>query len=130
LRAYPATGKPVHRRNSHKIDEQYDIDAPSKIDRSLMFVWNQVIHSYIFISVFGENGGLAAVLFCSNRERHRLLYELTTSRVIALFENVGNNDPASIHEVFNPKTQDWDVRVGPHLPAPDDVPDALPADAS
>jgi hypothetical protein len=106
----------------------YNLDAPRELHRPLRFVWNQVIHSYVFILVFGEDGGLAAVLFCSDRERHRFLYELTIAAGVALFEDVGNNDPASFVAMFNPKTQDWDVRVGPHLAEPIDADQDLAVD--
>jgi hypothetical protein len=129
LRAYPAFGKPVHRGNAHKIDELYDLNAPRRLHRRLAFVWNQVIHSYIFTPLLAENRGLDGVLFCSDRERHTFLYELGVADIITLFEKVGSNVPASIHSVFNPKTREWEVRVGPHLSEPSDAQQALAADA-
>jgi hypothetical protein len=127
MTAYPATGKPVHRRNTHKIDKLYNFEAPRQEHRSLAFVWNQVIHSYIFQPTLSDIGGLDGVLFCSDRERNTLLYELRVSDVIALFEEVGSNDPGSIHSVFDKAKQEWEVRVGPHLGEPPDAQQALAA---
>jgi hypothetical protein len=129
LGAYPATGKPVHRHNTHKLEELYALDSPRQLQRSLAFVWNQIIHSYVFIPVLGESHGLEGVLFCSDRERKAFLYELRVADVIALFKEVGRNVPASIHSVFNPKTNEWEVRVGPHLAEPIDAQPPAAADA-
>jgi hypothetical protein len=115
LRAYRAVGEPVHRGNAHKFSELFDLYSPVSVKRSLPFLWNQLIHSYIFVPVLGETRGLDSVLFCSDRERNALLYQLPLPNIVDLFETVGRNDPASLHSVYNQKTQEWEVSVGPHL---------------
>ena len=110
LATYPWRGnKPVHKMNWHKIDELYDLSSSSQEDRDLLFICHQIVHSFVFILSFDdEDGGLAGLLFTSDRHRHQQLYGLGIDRVIGLFEQVGKDYPNQMSGRFNPDTQDWE----------------------
>jgi len=109
LTAYPWNGsKKVTNRNYHKFDELYKL-IPEKIPRDLIFICNQIIHSYVFVPVLnGNRDALHAVWFSSDRHRHQYLYEFELDRIIKLFMQVGKDYPNCGNYNFNPKTGDYD----------------------
>ncbi|MDQ7837229.1 MAG: hypothetical protein RDU59_01905 [Thermodesulfobacteriota bacterium] len=109
LRAFPHSGRPVTHMNWDMIGKLYDLDSPSDCAAELTWVCNQLIHSFVFVPSFTENGSFDGVFFCSDRERHKSLYQVPVDRLIRLFRQVGNDYPASARMVFNPEKQDYDV---------------------
>jgi hypothetical protein len=71
------------------------------------------------MAMCNEGGGLVSILFNSDHTRKKYLYEIRIDQLIVLFEEVGTNDPASISAVFNDKTGDYDVVVGPTMEIPE-----------
>lgn len=112
VRVYAATGKRVTYMNRHKIDHLYDLEHSRRETRSLTFVCNQVVHSYVFQSVLEERGGLEGFMFSSDRERNRCLLHLAARDVVKLFQKVGNNYPASGTYEFDDGRGDYVVRMG------------------
>jgi hypothetical protein len=107
--AYPSLGTPVTRMNWHKFDRLYDQDAGAAQDKSVIFICNQFIHSYVFIGVFNEDRRLSHVIVASEFKRNSFAYEIDLNRVIMLFESVGTDDPNEVRFTLNPKTHDYDV---------------------
>lgn len=116
LKSFPAIGKPVTFLNWHRIPDLYDADAPRADSLRTVDLCNQVVHSYVFLPVFGVNGRLASVLFASDRVRNRRLYSLKVSVLAKLFHTVGVNDPLYFGMTMDAKTKDYRVKVGPHAP--------------
>ena len=112
LQGYPWTGSPITFLNWHKIDKKYDLEHPVPVNKTLIWVANQIIHSFAFLPSFDEKGRLDSILFNSDRTRRQFLYSLSVDEIIALFEEVGANDPASMRCNFNKKTGDYDVKMG------------------
>ncbi len=110
LATYPWRGnKPVHKMNWDKIDELYDLTSSSHETHDLLFICHQIVHSFVFtFSFYDKDGGLAGLLFTSDRHRHQRLYGLGIDHVIDLFEQVGKDYPNEVKGRFNPDTQDWD----------------------
>lgn len=111
LSAYPATGNPVTLINLHKIERNYDLETRRRETLSLLHLCHQFIHSYIFMVVRAEDGGLHGFLFCSDRMRKQMLFEISAEEVIALFEHVAQDYPNSVQMQINPKTGDFDVKA-------------------
>jgi len=106
---YPCTGKTVTRMNTHKVDQLYDFASPTTTVRDVLFLCHQIVHSFVFMPAFTENGELDSILFTSDRHRHHRLYSMTFEQIIQLFDQVGSDYPNKIRMVFNPDTQDYDV---------------------
>ena len=115
LRGYPWTGSPVTYMNWHKIDQKYDLEHPVTIAKPVFWIANQMIHSFAFMPIFDADGRLDSILFNSVRTRRHHLYGMAVDEIIALFEEVAANDPASIDSRFNEDTGDFDVLVGPTM---------------
>ncbi len=115
LKAYPWTGRPVTYLNWEKIDQKYDLEHPVQVTKPLIWVANQMIHSFAFIPGFDGGGMLVSILFNSDRTRRKHLYSISVDEIISLFEQVWANDPASLQCQFNVETGDYDVKVGPTM---------------
>ncbi len=110
LNIFPTLGKAVHLSNWHKIDKLYNLCETIRQKRKLQFVCNQIVHSYVFsIATDEESGGLAGVLFCSDKERNKYLYSLSAKTMIDVFEQIGNNDQRKIRMIYDDRYQDWKV---------------------
>ncbi|MEX0718392.1 MAG: hypothetical protein WD066_17485 [Planctomycetaceae bacterium] len=114
LTTYPWSAECVTRMNSHKLDQLYDFDSPSADQRDVLFLCHQIVHIFVFMPAFNEDGQLDAILFTSDRHRHQRLYSMTLHQIIQLFDRVGNDYPNEIRMVFNPDTQDYDVTATMH----------------
>jgi hypothetical protein len=110
--AFPSLGKPITHMNWHKFDELYDQDSGQSLNKSLTFLCNQFVHSYIFLPVFDDDRRLSHVIVASDFERNRFSYEVDLNRVIDLFEQIGADYPNYARCTFNPKTNDYDVWQG------------------
>jgi len=118
LRCYPWTGRDVTYMNWDKIDRNYDLESPVALQQSVAWIANQLIHSFVFMANCSQGGGLESILFNSDYTRRKYLYEIGIDQLITLFEEVGANDPASISYIFNGKSRDYDVTVGPAMEMP------------
>ena len=119
LRGYPWTGREVNYMNWNRINRNYDLECPVSLQQSVAWIANKLVHSFVFMPKCNERSGLESVLFNSDHTRRKHLYEVTIDQLIALFEEVSENDPASLCLVFNEKTGDYDVTVGPTMEIPE-----------
>lgn len=109
--AYAWKGKPVTRLNWIKIDELYDLENPVIITKDLLFFCHQFVHSYVFWEYFEQDTRfIEGVFVSSDRERNRYLYSLSISRIITLFEQIGNDYPESFSLVYNPQKMDYEMK--------------------
>ncbi len=115
LRGYPWTGSVVTFMNVDKIDKKYDLDHPVHVTKPVSWIADQMIHSFAFLPVFDEDRRLNEVLFNSDQTRRQHLYSFAIDEIIALFEEIGANDPASMQCQFNERTGDYDVHLGPTM---------------
>ncbi len=107
--SHPWKGKLVTQRNWPFIDELYELDVARPISKSLTFICNQFIHSYVFMTSFNQTKNLDGVFVSSDEERNKALYFLNVRQIIGLFEQIGNDYPTTVEMKFNPKKQDYDV---------------------
>ena len=116
IRSFPWRGKRVNQLNWHRLDELYDLASPHVANKRLMWLCNQVIHSYVFLLQFQEAGGLAGVLLSSDFERNRALYCIDIDPLIELLERVVVDEPERVEMKLNSRTGDYDVRLFAHAP--------------
>ena len=109
VRSHQHCGKPVTLMNWHHIDRHYDFAHRHLTQRSLTWLCNQMIHSYIFILSLDDKNGLDGLYFASERERNKAIHYLSLEKVIKVFGTTGTNYPWRSRSIFNSKTQDYDV---------------------
>ncbi|MFF2889245.1 hypothetical protein [Paenibacillus sp. NPDC057967] len=95
--------------NWHRIDELFDLDNP--IDEKLQSnqLYNQIIHSYIFLIATGEEKGIDGFFFCSDRTRNKKLYYIELTELNQFFTTVGNDYPAHQRFDYDESIQDYRV---------------------
>ena len=114
LMAYRWSGKQVTRLNWISLDKLHDLESPETVTRSLTFLCNQIVHSYIFLPLLDEDHLLHSFVFASDREKHNWLYSLNVSQAADLFELVGSDDPKELHITMHNKGKqgrDYDVTL-------------------
>jgi hypothetical protein len=111
LITHPWRGKAVTRINRFDYWELYDLDKSRTVSRSLAFLCNQVIHSYLFALSFDDANSLDGVLVASDRERNQALYFIRSQQIVELFEQVGNDYPNAMDLEFDERGQDYTVRA-------------------
>lgn len=109
VRSHQHRGKPVTLMNWHHIDRHYDLEHRCLTQRTLTWLCNQMIHSYVFIVSVDDNNALDGLFFVSDKDRNKAVHYLSVEKIIGVFETVGTNYPCSSRFVFNPKTQDYDT---------------------
>ena len=123
LLEHPATGKPVTYMNWHRLDELYDFSTSASVQRPLRFICNQMVHSYVFAAVVGEEGGLEGLLFVSDYQRQRRLFFIALDDIIDVFSLVAYDDPTRCVTTWNPETGDYDISLTSiEMPVEEDVP--------
>jgi hypothetical protein len=107
LEAHP-NYSPVNRLNWHDLDELYDLDNKSTVQKTTIFICNQFIHSYVF-DIYEENGKFGGVLISSDRERNKCLYRISKKTMVSLLRDVGKNYPRSVTYKYDIKQEEYDV---------------------
>jgi len=101
--------KDVNLLNWHRINELYDLKAYSNENLKISFVFNQFIHSYVFILSEDEFSYFEGVYFCSDRYRNNKLFYISSLELKRIFTLVGNNYPSSSKKQYNRKIKDYDI---------------------
>ena len=101
--------KTVNLLNWHHYEKLYDLGSPTEEKLEIGFVFNQFIHSYVFIIADSESCSFEGVYFCSDRYRNKNLFYISTSEIKRIFYLVGANYPYKSKQQYNPKTKDYDL---------------------
>ncbi|HEY3443610.1 MAG TPA: hypothetical protein VGK29_22825 [Paludibaculum sp.] len=107
VRSHSSKGRVIHQMNSHKLDELYDLDTPDERTVPLPFLCNQIVHSYVFGLLLGEDGGLQGILVTSDRRRSKELLEISIEEIIGVFACVGNDDVCLMEGRFDEAKGDY-----------------------
>lgn len=105
------TGKKVTLISRHEVRELYDLNHPAKTTRTIAFLCNQLIHSYVF-SLFVDAGrGTSSFYFSSDREKRLGLYRMTRGTFCNLLLMVGSNCPSTIHLTYDASKTDFSTAI-------------------
>jgi hypothetical protein len=110
ITTHPARGEAVTQRNRVNYAELYDLNQRRTVVRSLAFLCNQVIHSYLFALSFDESCCFNGILVASDRERNQTLYFVESQQIIELFEQIGNDYPDAMRLEFDSSIQDYKIQ--------------------
>jgi hypothetical protein len=112
LQVHRPTGKRITSRNTHKVDDLYDLDHSRSETRTVTFACNQIIHSFVFTLVREGDGGFGGIFFASDRQRSRGLFYLDAKDIILTFKDVARDDPAQRHWNIDAATGEERFTVG------------------
>jgi hypothetical protein len=111
LQAYRPTGKTVHRLNHHDIQELYDIEHPTRVNRPLAFVVNQMIHSFVLNYWIEERRKGITIFFSSDRERHKAAYSIATQDLFPILRLIGSDYPDTGNFTYNEAKRGYDFTL-------------------
>lgn len=103
--------KQVDLLNNHRIDELYDLEQTGNETRTLKFLCDQLVHSYIFMPAENEQGGISGFYFTSDRDRGKKVFYITTQAVIEIFTLVGNDYPSRSEIIRDQETGELQTKV-------------------
>ncbi len=92
VKAYPNCDR-IDLMNWHRIEEKYSFEKDVSLHKSLRWLCNQVIHSFVFVLDFDEKGKLFGIFVSSDRERNRYLYYVDRKTILTIFKLVGSDYP-------------------------------------
>lgn len=109
INMYPSKGKSVTLLNWHKLDQLYDRSKPTRKKVDIKWISNIFIHSYIFMTIHEDNGGLAGISINSDRTRNEALFEVRIDDIINIFISIGKDYPALFIMKFSSAIGDYEV---------------------
>ncbi|MBX3619370.1 MAG: hypothetical protein KF891_05185 [Rhizobacter sp.] len=83
--------------NWDHFDSNYDFESPGFEPRDLVYVCNQLIHSFAFAPEVAEDGRLAAVLVASDKRKSTKLYRVERGQLLGFIRLVGRGNPSEMH---------------------------------
>lgn len=89
IRSFRANGETVALLNNHKIDSLYQLGNGTDITKPLSYVANQIIHSFMFATVFESVGKIKGIAFNSDRSKSKVLYMLELRPLVEAFASCG-----------------------------------------
>ena len=96
--------KVVNLLNNHRIDQLYNLNEIGSEIRTLKFLCDQFVHSYIFGVVQDENLGVSSFYFTSDRDKDKKLFSIDVQDVIDILMLVGNDYPSELRMVRDAET--------------------------
>jgi len=92
--------------NWHKINVKYDLEQENLETRSLRWICNQVIHSFVFALGFEDDGKLYGFFISSDKKRNKALYQIRRKQILDILKLIGNDYPEHIDGYRN-RDGDW-----------------------
>ncbi|HMG16164.1 MAG TPA: hypothetical protein VK590_11990 [Saprospiraceae bacterium] len=109
---YKPTGKKITRLNFTAFDEIYDLKNEQKVQKSIIFITNQFIHSCtIFAFRNLKNRNWDGVYACSDYERDKTIYHIPINEIIKIFQLVGKDYPSSYNLIWDNDMDDFRVEI-------------------
>lgn len=110
---YKSTNTGISLHNSHKWPDFYDLSNKIDCKLDLSFLINQFVHSFIFYPVITNcplyKYHFTSLLFNSDSEKDKFLYEIEIEKIIELFNNIGNSNITYTCRKWNPKKKKYDI---------------------
>lgn len=110
---YKSSNAGLNLYNSHKWHNYYDLSNKINCKLDLSFLINQFIHSFIFYPVITNcplsKYHFTSLLFNSDSEKDKFLYELNIQQIIDLFNKIGNSNITYIRRTWHPGKGMYDI---------------------
>lgn len=103
--------RPVRYFGVHKIDVHFDLEKKHEEVRDVVFIANQIIHSYVFLPYESEGGGFGGIYFNSDKDKNKKLYSLDVESMVAIFDRVGNDEVKELEWHLDPATGEEIIRT-------------------
>jgi len=111
VEVFDGLGKPVTIMNRYDLLELYDVENPKVELRSIGFVVNQIIHSFVLSYWRNPDRTSITVFFSSDRERNRRAHSISTLHLFQVFEAFGSDYPDKGHFTYNEARRDYEITL-------------------
>lgn len=91
LQLHRRTGRVPDLLNWHHLDRFFDFDKSEQVQRTLKFLCDQVVHSFVFMVATADSGGLNGFFVASDRARSGGLFFLSAEEAEAAFVGAAND---------------------------------------
>lgn len=108
---YPNSGKKVNNINYWDIFEIYNLNQKSKIEKSIIFICNQLIHGGATFAFRSENRNWGGIYTCSDYERSKHLYQIPIKEIVTIFNLVGNDYPNQMTYTYSEEIDDYKIET-------------------
>lgn len=78
--------------NNHHIEKHYDLSKENATSIKIKYLFNQIIHSYIFCPFFDDQNQFNSILINSDRSRNRGLYNVKLKKLIDIIMYISNGN--------------------------------------
>jgi hypothetical protein len=110
---FPSNGINVTRLNLHNYIEYYSFEQPIVNKFDIIFICNQIVHSYVFAPGFdfasNNKPELVSILFNSDDTKGKWIFEIGIDKVVDLFTIIGSNYPKHTIAEYDDMRKDWSI---------------------
>jgi len=109
--SWRSTGKLPTLLNNHKIDELYDLSIERAHTKKVIYVCNQLIHSYTSTMIVDETRNWDSILTVSDYDRKDCIWRIPINSIVDILKIASKDYPYSVRYTLNKKTGDYDVKT-------------------
>jgi len=103
--------KPITLMNRHDLPENYRWESEIAFKKSVVFIANQFVHSYVGLISRGPDRNWEDFFVASDFERNRHVWRVPTSEIGLAFETAAEDFPRWMEVKFNPDINDYEVKT-------------------
>jgi len=93
------------------IEKNYYMDKPEEVMKKINFICNQLLHHAVIFLLTNEKGKIESLIFTSDFEKNKWLYEIDKESIQVILEIVGNDKVNQIKYNYNIETGQYDVKT-------------------
>ena len=108
---YPIGSKKVNNMNYWDIYEIYDLTKKSEVEKSIVFISNQLIHGGATFAFRNDDRNWGGVFTCSDFERSKFIYQIPIEEIITIFNLVGNDYPNHMAYTYSEELDDYKIET-------------------
>lgn len=108
---HPWNGKRVNVMNYQSVADLYDFDNAQEKQVSIGFLSNQFIHARAIFAARDETRNWSHVLLCSDYEKEKAVYLVSTMQIQAVFRLVATDQITRLSYTYNDALRDYDIET-------------------
>jgi len=108
---YAPKGKKITKINQWDIDDIYDLQNEKAVQKSILFLTNQLIHSCTLYAYREPDRNWGGVYACSDFERDKTIYRIPVQEIIKILKLVGTDYPSSVAMTWADEAGDYVVKT-------------------
>jgi hypothetical protein len=108
---YPIKAKKVTNMSYWDIYEIYDLKKKSEVEKSIVFICNQLIHGGATFAFRNDDRNWGGVFTCSDFERSKFIYQVPIEEIITIFNLVGSDYADKLSYTYSEELDDYKIET-------------------